>query len=340
MFFDFFRSPYPERETTYDWLGETEVTAAIERAVDAIDPRLRLIRRYDTKLRPAVQHALRYVHELIAKIPGTLAIDRHGFGTDPQVQAFFASPSHMQSLFSQSRDIQGFFAQECDADRCHALMVMNLRERKTMGYAMEGEILRRDVMQTTVSFTAHRFFKPAPTEEGVRADLRERAFQHLITRAITTLAAIHERKQALNAQRVRLEAELRAAQTPTGAIDLLLDPEGGRRYRVIELERTLARIECELGDASASVATLDDQFHLVYRVLDTPETHCQVEQCKVRVDRMGIKVEDHAERGNDVTFANIRIGSTQQAGIIVSFPRQELMVVDNFVDRAVASLGI
>ncbi len=338
MFFDFFRSPCVPRQPAGDWLTEGEVTAAIERTVDAIDPRLRMIRRYGVKLRPALEHSLRYVHELIAKIPGSLAVDRHSFGTDPQVQAFFASRSDMQSLFSQSRDIQGFFAQNCDFDRCYALMVMNLRERKTTGYAMEGEILRRDVIQTTVNFSAHRFVQPAETEEGVRAGLRERALQHLITRAITALAEVHERQDSLRSQRGRVEAELRAAEAPAREIDRLLDPAGPRQARVAELAQALAEIERALAESSAKVATLDDELDLVYQVLDSPETHCQVERRTLQVDRMGIKVEDHSGRGQGVTFANIWIGSTHRVGAIVSFPQQELMATESFVDRALATL--
>ena len=57
---------------------ESLIEAAIERAVDGTDPRLRSLPRYRKQLRPAVLQAVDHVVAMIDSFPAAQAADRNG----------------------------------------------------------------------------------------------------------------------------------------------------------------------------------------------------------------------------------------------------------------------
>jgi hypothetical protein len=74
---------------------ESEIAAAIERAVVGTDSRLRFLPGYAKRLRAPVIHAMAHVRGLVAGIPAPLAAGRGAHGAEPRLAAVFASAVEM-----------------------------------------------------------------------------------------------------------------------------------------------------------------------------------------------------------------------------------------------------
>jgi len=171
-----YKGPYP------DWLVEK----AIERAVDGLDTRLRAIGGYQKKLRPSVIHAIDHVVKLIDELPLPIDASRKQYGHDPYITAFFASANELQQFFSNQRAIWQYLDNLPGPmpERISGLLMMGCSEKHVFGIDLEGDMLRREVPQTTVSFDGHQLLDPNSDGQETRRFLKRRAFDHLIALAL------------------------------------------------------------------------------------------------------------------------------------------------------------
>lgn len=314
------RSPDPP------WAQPGEVDRAIEQAVDHTDPRLRLVSGYQRKLRPVVVQALDYTRSLIARIPGPVTVDRGAFSRDHRVQGYFVSPDHLREVLRDDANLADFLAEPVNgsADPVYALLVMEKEEKRTLGYEHDGQMLRGDMLQTVVNFTGHRFVKPAASAEAVRAELRERAFQHLVSEAVRRVVDVREQRADLERQRVHLEMELRAHRARDGTMAALLDGADGDDHQGVlsrELDETRSRLQANNG----RLETLDDYLDLLREVFSGAPEHCALAEDSICINRMGVKDGRDGDRPcEQVPYAEIRIGCTTRVGVLAALPRNEV----------------
>jgi hypothetical protein len=69
----------------------TALREAIEQAVDASEPRIRLVGNYAEKLVDAVETALNYSGSVLQQLPLAVLLGARAWSRDPQVNAFFAT---------------------------------------------------------------------------------------------------------------------------------------------------------------------------------------------------------------------------------------------------------
>jgi hypothetical protein len=104
------------------WFGsrpppDAALRQAIDRAVEAVDPRLKAVSDYQRRLALAVAQALRHCAEVAAAIPGPVEIGPGAFATDPLVHALFAAPGDIADMLGKSREVREFL---CRPRQCHA----------------------------------------------------------------------------------------------------------------------------------------------------------------------------------------------------------------------------
>jgi hypothetical protein len=324
--------PFPERD----------LNRYLDLTVDTIDPRLRSVPGYKRKLRPALSASLSYVNDLIEAIPGPVEVCRQTFSRDPQVRAFFVSVDHMREVFSNCKEVRDFFKDPMHAgeDACYAFLVMNRHERHTLGIDLEGDYLRRDVQQTQVSFTNHRVVKPADSEGKVRRDLCERALENIVGEALGRIAAIQTRRAELAARRTQLRIKRKQRQIHFRALDALLTGgcESDTECRALDAE--LADVEQALRASAGHLATLNDTVEQLCDVLTHPSDYCRLDRRSLCVDNVGVKVDNGSSRaGHEVHFADIHVGPVERAGVLVKYPRAELLPEGDSLRLADAWLG-
>ena len=164
-------------------LLEREMDLAVEEVVAAFDPRVRAVGGYQRKLRPVVEQALAYFEQLIGHLPCPFQLDSDGWASELVLNVLFSSADRLPEVMSRSWDVRLFFREHPQAEGCFAVLSAFPQTRNLLGTALVGEMLRRDVRQTTFSFADFRVDLAAATEGELRSNL-----QHLAMKALAGLA--------------------------------------------------------------------------------------------------------------------------------------------------------
>jgi hypothetical protein len=84
------------------------IEAAIDRALDATDPRMRSISGHRKRLEPAVVKAIDHVIALVSALPPPVEASARTYGDDERLSSFFASPARMSEVFGADRALLDF----------------------------------------------------------------------------------------------------------------------------------------------------------------------------------------------------------------------------------------
>jgi len=295
---------------------------AVEHVVDEISPRLRAVSGYARRLRGPVVTALRSIDQLVDAIPGVLPCQRRTYASDPRVNAFFVNYAGLQEVFSHSREVRDLFDANAGAEQCFALLCMHREERRQLGMAVEGDVLRKDVLQTAVSFTDHQLVSPGLVEADARCALKCCIFNSLIGHIHLESAGAQTRTAELERRARAWRARLRRAAP------------GSPTHAALRLEVDV--IEAELRAPTLRLTTLDDLFNYVADSLSNPHKLVSSRQYSIFMDRLGIRYDEPGTAGaRELPLAEIHVaGRRPRVACLVSFPRAELLPERDFICEA------
>jgi hypothetical protein len=308
----------------YDRLDEQDIERAIDIVVEQTDPRLRFMHGFHRKLRKPVVRSLVYVDDLVTRIPGPFEISRKTYGSDPQVNALFGSADDIATLFASNKMLQNFFRDTPGCDRVYVPLIMLRREKRTLGMALSGDIVRRDVARTAVNFSEHRLgIVCAESEAGLRSELKWRGIHSLAVTALANITHLKTRTAGLEEERALLKVKLRDVEAQQRGLDVLAGLPAADSQQRQTLEQRLQDTGQKLQEARTGVATLVDYLDQVCRVLNHPSRYLRVRRNSVTVDRMGIKLDGMShEQGGEVFSATLTIGeNTALEMILAAFDR-------------------
>jgi hypothetical protein len=300
------------------------VEAAIERAIDATDPRIRAASGYRRKLEPAVVHALDHVKALALGMPSPVEASRATYGTDVRLAAFFASPERMSQVFGADRTLFEYLASPAGGgtEPVLALLIVERTEKKVLGMALQGDQVQRDVAQVQVSFDKHRLVDPCAAEDDLRRAIGRRAFDHLLSMALARVAEVGGERETLEASQSVLRAKLRAVRS--ARMDF---SEGGGEAPpdAAALEAKLTDIESQLAATGTGSTVIAKHLDLVAESLLRAEEQLWVAPVTILMDRLGIK---QAAPGNTTIELQLRelhnaAGATA-VPLPVAIPRGEI----------------
>ena len=267
-------------------LPESLIEMAIERAVDGTYPRLRALPGYRKRLRDPVIHAIDHAISLVDKLPAPLPALTAEYANDSRLPALFVSPEHMREVLGNDNVLGDFRdSHPASEERITALLLAERKESNILGVEMDGEIMRRDVAQVSVSFRRHRVVDPATSEDDARRFLKRRAFDHLISLALWRLSEAKGERAELNHQRELLRCKLEVLQKSGWSFDSQTGEAGGADVLQAELDD----IEGQLAAFAVDERTLAGQIDVISDVLLTAEKQFWVEPVDLHLDRMNIK---------------------------------------------------
>jgi hypothetical protein len=264
------------------------IAQAIERAVDATDPRLRTLPGYQKKLRSAVIHAIDHVVALVDSLPPALDLSPAAFGTDPEVTTFFASVAHLHEVLERDPTLNQWLrtADGASARNIVMLLLMTLEERQVLGAALESDTLRHGVAQTTASFSEHQLVDPSGAEDDTRRLLRRRAYDHLLALALDGLATVVAERSNLERERSALRRKRTAlAAGRWGFDEANASPPADPRL----VQQQLQDIDAQLSALGAGAGLLAANLGIVVDVLTGAERKFWQTHRPLIVDRMGVK---------------------------------------------------
>jgi len=306
------RSRYPE----------SLVEAAIERAVDGTDSRLRLLPGYSKHLRVPVIHAIDHVVALVDGLPAPLVAGRDDFSADARLATLFVSAAHMLEVLGRDRALAEFLkGYSGGAERLTALLLADRVEKKVLGMELAGEQVRRDVAQLTVSFRGHRMVDVADSEAETRRQLKRRAFDHLLTLALARIVEVREERSDLARQRDVLRHKLAMLERSGWSFEAGEDapPEPS------SLQTELSDIEEQLEHLGTDAAVLNNHLDIVVDQLAQAEQLLQSETLRMRLDSMNIQRDAQDVTGRDIALPEIHNArGISSVLLLISVPPGEL----------------
>lgn len=279
------------------------LAAAVDQVATRIDPKLRLVSRYQEKLGPAVERSLRYIDELIAALPAPIAMNRAAWIGNPYVKAFFATVDDMRAAFSHSAELRKFFEQNIAADEAYVTLMMRRETRKVLGMKLTGEVIQRETPQQTVSFSEHRIGAAGATEAAAREELQRRALNFLAGWTLDYILSLRSQRDELEEQRRILKLRLKMLQTRREGLESLT-PEGDAiESELNALSKRLIDNKEDLKEARIQVDELDDYLRHAERILGEPEQYLRMDKVVLRINHLGVVLDaDSTELGDELTL--------------------------------------
>lgn len=276
------------------------VEAAIERVVDATDPRLRVFSKYRKRLYPAVQRSVAHIQGLIDNLPEPVEISRRSFGGDPRLRAFFASPTRMQEAIGSAKTLVDFLANRKGPypEHIFGLLAPNMKERQALGMALMGEQVHRDVLQEVVDFSDHRFFGAAGSEDESRGEIKKGIFDYLAKLALKRILNVEEKRSELELQRRLLQRKLDAMREGDWGLESMFSNVGDDPPDHRSLGDQIAAVEDELMTLPCSTAILEHRIDCINAIFEQPEQGVSLRPIQLHVDAMSVKVDDSAKASN------------------------------------------
>lgn len=301
------------------------IDQVVEFVVDQASSSLRAIPHVVRRLRGPVANTLHYIDEVAEQVPGVVRCERSAFTTDPRVNAFFVDHKHLQQVFSQSTEVRALFDQHPDTQECFGLLCMHREERRQLGMELVDDLVRKDVMQTTVSFTDHQIVSPGSGAADARCALKCCMFKYLIS---------HIKKRSIQAQTERQELENRQRALSARLQRIERHPADGGDPS--DLRCQLQAIEDQLQVQGPGPTSLEDRLQFVIERLSHPEQLLMGQKQSLYLDRRGVKHETLAAgAAYELPFSEIRItGQRPRVASLVSFPRDELLPERDFLKEA------
>ena len=309
------------------------VGAAIERVM-ALHPQLRLARRYQKRLAPAVAISFDYVRGLVDAVPAAREASGAAWTGDPYIHAYFAAPDDVAALISHSPDVRAYFAENGDAPDAHAVLGMELVERHILGVRLEGDTVRRDVPQKTVSFSDHQVKLCGRTDAELRSAIVRLLLDQLALVGLARATADKSRRVALVRERALLKTRLQLLERQGRGIGSLIG--GDIATDLGELARLQTQVE-EIAREQAGLGlpedALDRELEHVRAVFAQPGRYLSVSTRRLTLDRMNVVLEPDGialgtQEGADLEFRIARLPTVPprvRAFSLVRFARASLL---------------
>jgi hypothetical protein len=248
-----------------------------------------------------------------------MPVSRKNFSIDPRVRVLFENLESMRKLVNDSASLAEFFTTHKNADLAYAFLSMEKKERAFLGVELDGEMLKREVMQTAVTFSGHHLLSPGLTESAAKDGIKCCSFagllkkvNQLIMQSHYQIKGLEERKQGLTGQIRSLKAELKNSEDENVLTAASIEK---LHHELKEVDRGLAQTRLETDSP-------DRHLQLIVDVLSNPEQHISIKRDSLSVNNLGIKTE-HA---HIIEYAEIDIEtSLQRVALIVNIPRDDLL---------------
>lgn len=183
----------------------------VHRTVDKIDPRLKSFSNFPHAYSQSVSAAYDYAKGLANSLPAYVELSPAQYANDPLLHSLFSDVRSINSMVSESRDIQEY----CHAfgppvgGEMYALMGMRRREKSEIGSEMDGDVIRQDVQHTVIYFESHTLGVPSASKEEFEKKLVEHFFDSIIDNFSNKIKQKQIKKKEMELERDTLIAHTR-----------------------------------------------------------------------------------------------------------------------------------
>jgi hypothetical protein len=310
-----------------------ELTEAL---VDTVEPRVRTRSGYREKLTGGVQRMLEHLRAIGQERREPLLLSRGAWSQDPRINAFFATADDVRACVGRSHEVRRFFEQNPDCGEVYAFLGMKREERTVFAPKLEGDTLKHDVAQATVSFTGHRLLAPAAELAQTRLEVGRRIMQRVAQLALSHILALDQKATDLQQRKGYLATRLKVLMLARDGMENLVNDPATIEQQIREIERELKSTVADYIETKATLATLDGYIEQINQVLALPEEQVKLAHVPLRINRMGIKIEaGSSEPAENLDLAELSIGEGLRATVaFVRIPRAELPPKEDLIAQA------
>jgi len=287
-----------------------DMTPLIEHVVDMVDPRIRVIGRYAKKLTPPLAHTWNYLENVADTIPQGITLNRTtGSSTDPRIKLIIDSHKQIRQLLDTAKPlIQNPLHNKSNRpDPVYLLLCMEKKEHNFLGTELAGEIIKRDVMKTRVTFINHRFLSAGYTTETAKLGFIKCALDGLLHKTHELIITSRGEHQQLIERKNQLRQQLHSKHTPS------LPPV----VNLFSTHNTPDATSPELRDIEQQLTKIRHQSespeHHLLKIIETlhhPEHYLTVRKQSILMNNLGIKLYDEAI-DNSVRIEYAEVGIEQ-----------------------------
>lgn len=298
-----------------------ELWEAVDLVVRLSHPNIHYVPHYRKKLMPAVEHTLKYADDQIAQLPGAISIKTDSYTADPLMRTVFSDGIHFRNFFSEQLELKDFF-QKTNAHGCCALLVMTRKERKILGVEMDGEIMKRDVLQTSVDFSDHQIVAPMISEEETRKELSLRALALLAAHSLENILSLIAWKKEMETEKRVLEVKLQLRHARVRSRNSLF-PNLSDKDETDEASLILEQLDLKIAQVRAELDEPEDYLNKVADMLYHPEQFLKAEPVRIIVNDMNIIVDREShKRSDEIRFTEFSTGiGDRKAAVLVDCER-------------------
>lgn len=327
--------------------GEHLPTHLVQETTDYVirmtDPRLTLVPRHREKLAPAVSACLNFLREQRTLLPLPRELSASQWASDPCLKAMFVKADDVDAALAHATELREFFAHAPLLEEAHAVMGMAIHEQTVLGMALKGEMVQRDVAQTTVSFSDHRIRLFGNSEGHLWHAIARRLVDEFALTALARMQSEQQDRKSLETDTALLRARLRTFERRGAGVGSFLGEQGTQGSSdTRKLLHQLEANERKLKAMGCSSGGLERQLDVLREVFSAPAALIEVTQCTVRLDAMN-RVVTAAQDGCDITYNRVRVkredAPVERAFVPVRVQRCLPAEAGLQLDRAAALLG-
>lgn len=311
-----------------DGVADGTVQRATEKAITLTNPRLLVLPACHSRLMPSVRHTVAFLSEMLRALPAIRPMSAAGWSNDAALRAFFAAPSDIPTVLGRSDNLRTVFGKFPDLDEACLVLGMAVSEQRSLGIALQGEIVQRDVVQTSVSFSDHRVHLCSRDESRLHRLVGSQAYEYLLAQALSEMGEERVERQELEANRALIRARLRLLRQQGPGLGSMFGPAASGRSAQATLEAELVENERQLAAIGGSASALEAELDCLMQVLQSPQRYLRVEQRELRLTTMNVIAgADDAGPAAEVKFSVAELGGAlprKRAFVIVRVARSDV----------------
>ena len=297
-----------------DRVSDEMVQGAVEKAIALTNPRLKLLPDCYKRLTPAVETTIEFLCAQVAALPAAHPLSAKAWSSDPALRAFFVAPTDIQSVLGRSENLRTLFDKFPELDEALVILGMAINKQRVFGMALHGDMVQRDVAQTSVSFSDHRARLCGRDEARLRRIVGVEVFEHLVAQALSEIGEERVERQELQASRSLIRTRLRLLQKHGPGLGSMFGADPAAPGEQTQLEASLLENERQLHAIGGGESVLEAELECLKDVLGKPESYLRFEPTRLRLSPMNVMLEEtNTATAADVEFVIVELsGATPQ----------------------------
>ena len=287
---DWFKNRSDQFDT--EQVSEEIIRLATNKAVALVNPRLRLVRDHEKRLRPSVVNTIRFMQGLVKDFPTPRTLSPNAWAGDAALRAFFVAPADIPALLVRANELRELFAANPALNEACLVLGMAYEEQQVFGMALRGDVVMRDVAQRTVNFSDHRTRLCAADEIRLRRIIGVEVYEHLIGEALADIGSGRGERQSLQMERSLILARLNLLRQHGTGLGTAFGDTPAKASDRERLQAELLENERQLEALGSNEAQLESEFAILQNILDRPQEYLSITPLHLRINPMNVVLDD------------------------------------------------